>query len=215
MTGSPFFFSSVIVPAATYDPTTWITGTPDYADDFESLAADASVNGRTLPTGGGTWVADATWTGAGSGAIKTTTDGGAVKGTSPAYADCKCRMLWDQGGSLGTSYVTLFIKDEEAASYPRNGYLFRITTNTQTAQLVKSETYSETTLTSANSVTIATGLNVAEIRHVGSSLTGYFNGTAVCTATDSTYGYGKVRFGFTIYPDNTLIRVTYVDFTVL
>lgn len=209
-----------------YDPWSWITGTPSRADDFTGLALDAGVSGRTLPTGGGTWAADAGWKGGGNDDAYCTTGGHTAKGNL-AHADCKIRVIWHPGAT-GNNVLSVFCRDTQSTPYPRHGFLLAVDPAfgspppSQAIALYRSDNYTLVRLgTGLNGdgyyeCTVLRDWNVMELRCVGSTITGYLNGDEIMSVTDTAYGTGRSRWGFTHHNlDNTALRVTYIDFTVL
>jgi hypothetical protein len=214
-----------IIPGTKYDPWSWITGTPSRADDFTGLAASAAVNGRTLPTGGGTWVADAGWVGVGNGTVMSSTNGQAAKGNL-AHSNCKVRMIWHPG-STGDNQVSVFCRDTQSTAFPRYGFLlstypaYSSGPPAQAIAVYRNDDYNFSRLgTGAEDgfyeATILRDWNVMELRCVGTLISCFLNGVKIIELTDSAYSTSRSRWGFAhTNQSNTEARVTYVDFTVL
>lgn len=208
-----------------YNPWSWITGAPSRADDFSTIANGAAVNGRTLPVGGGTWVADAEWKGAGNGEIYAATSGQAAKGNL-AHSNCKVRLIWHPGAT-GDNQVSVFCRDVQSTAFPRYGFLLSTYPGyvnappNQAIAVYRNDNYVFTRLgTGAEDgfyeAKILRDWNVMELRCVGSTISCYLNGKLIIEVTDAAYGTGRSRWGFAhTNQSNTDARVTYVDFTVL
>lgn len=211
----PIFCQQSIVAPSSGSAYDYITGTPDLADDFETLTNGTAVNGRTLPTGGGTWTADAALVGDGDG-----TDAGVKvsSGTSALLAmkrligsdDFKIRAIWHPGAS-GDNRMTLFGRDGQSTAFQRYGYLLYIVPSSSQVQIYESDDYSVTALATENSVSLPREDLAIEFRCVGSTLTGYVNGTQVITASNSKWTTGN-RGGHGVYQrTNNDQRLKYID----
>lgn len=222
MTSAAFFFAP---NPATYNPYSWITGDPDRADDFTGVAAESGINGRTMPVGSGTWVADAGWRGAGDDTVYSTASGQAAKGNL-THTDCKVRMVWHPG-STGDNQVSVFCRDAQSTAFPRYGFLlstypaYSLAPPDQAIAVYRNDDYTFTRLgTGAENgfyeATILRDWNVLELRCVGSIISCYLNGDKIIEVTDTAYGTSRSRWGFAVTnTNNTDVRVDYVDFTLL
>lgn len=218
--------NTVAVPEDPYDPFSWITGTPTKADDFETLALDAALSGRTLPTGGGTWAADAGWLGAGSGTCWPNTNGQAAK-AAQTHSDCKVRLIWHPGDD-GNNQVHVFCRDTQTTPFCRYGFLLSsypahtAPPPTQAIAVYRMDNYILTRLGTGvqgdgfYEASIIRGYNVMELRCVGTTITCFLNGEQLIELTDAAYTTNRTRWGFGhTNRSNDGVRVTYVDFTVL
>lgn len=227
MTSNSILMTIAIPPPASqvFSPWNLLTGEASRVDGFAGLAADAAVNGRTLPGGGGTWVADAGWVGVGDGTVKPTTNGVAVKGNN-AHANCSVRLVWHPG-SAGDNQVSVFCRDTQSTAFPRYGFLlstypaYTSAPPTQAIALYRTDDYVFTRLGTGvedgfYEATILRDWNMMELRCVGSVISAYLNGRQIISVTDTAYTTGRSRWGFAATnQSNADARVSHVDFTVL
>lgn len=208
--------------AVAADPYSFLDGTPTRWDDFTSLAVDAAVNGRILPGGGGTWLADAGWIGAAGGTCRSNTNGQAVK-FGFTHTDVRMRIIWHPGAT-GDNQVSVYCRDSQSTAFQRWGYLlstypaYITPPPTQAIALYRNDNYVFTRLGTGvvdgfYEATINRDYNALEIRAIGSTISGWLNGVKLIEVTDTAYPGPSSRLGFMhTNQSNDGARVSYADF---
>lgn len=207
--------------ATPYDPWSWITLPRNRADTFDTLALDTAVNGRTASVGGGVWTADAGLVGDGAGGVKSTSSGQSAK-HALNHTNCRVRCIWHPGAT-GNNQVSLFCRDILTTAFPNNGFILTTYPEhaaappTQALALFRSNTGTLVLLGSGYyTATIKRDWNVMELRCVGSTISGYLNGSLVIQVDNTGYGGASSKWGFLFAAQSNMdARVDYVDFIVL
>lgn len=200
--------------SSVFDPRSLISGSPSRADDFTGLAVGTMVHGRALPVGWGSWNADASWIGDGAGACGSTTGNKAMKGTL-AHSDCDIRAIFDPGI---TSCFVIFCRDVESTPACRYGFLWYYSTSESAVGMHRSDNSMKTSIGPSTYYPVTThqGWNVLRLHCVGQSISGYFNGVHVITATDGAYSTARSMWGVQQYFESSAdAKLDYVEFTVL